>query len=83
MDERSTSETCIHPLVTPLEGQGAKFIESAGSLLELIRPVLVTGQTSLTRDMGRQRARSAPEGNQDKRNLHLDQHLQIKLITSA
>ena len=50
LDERSTSETCIHPLVTPLEGQGAKFIESAGSLLELIRPVLVTGQTGLTRD---------------------------------
>ena len=54
MDERSTSETCIHPLVTPLEGQGAKFIESAGSLLELIRPVLVTGQTGLTRDNHRQ-----------------------------
>ena len=83
LEECSTSKTSIHPHMTPPEDQGAKTVKSAGSQLELVRPVLVTGQTSLTRDKGRQRARSAPEGNQDKRNLHLDQHLQVKLITSA
>jgi hypothetical protein len=39
LEECSTSETCIHPLVTPPEGQGAKFTESVASLLEPVRPV--------------------------------------------
>ena len=54
LEECSTSETCIHPLVTPPKGQGAKFTESVASLLEPVRPVLVTGQTGLTRDNRRQ-----------------------------
>ena len=39
LEECATSETCIHPLETPLEDQGAETIKSAGSQLEPVRPV--------------------------------------------
>ena len=43
LEECSTSETCIHPLETPHKDQGAESTKSAGSQVEPIRPVLVTG----------------------------------------
>jgi len=43
LEECSTSETCIHPLMTPPKDQGAESTESAGSQVEPVRPVLVTG----------------------------------------
>ena len=39
LEECSTSETCIHPLMTPPEDQGAESTESAGSQVEPVRPV--------------------------------------------
>ena len=54
LEECSTLETCINPYVTPPEDQGEKSTESTGSLLELVRLVLVTGQTGLTKDKSRQ-----------------------------
>jgi len=50
LEECSTSETCIHPHMTPPEDQGAKIVKSTGSQLKPDRPVIVTGQTGLTRD---------------------------------
>jgi len=41
----TTTSTHTHPLVTPPEDQGAESIESAGSLVESVRPVTLTGQT--------------------------------------
>ena len=43
LEECSTSETCIHPLETPHKDQGAESTKSAGSQVEPVRPVLVTG----------------------------------------
>ena len=51
LEEYSTLEKCIHPLMTSPEDQGAKSTESAGSQVEPVRLVLVT---SLTRDKRRQ-----------------------------
>ena len=72
LEEYTTSENYTHPLVTSSDDQGRKEKKSIGSLLEPVRP-----------GKGAKRARSALEGDQDKRNLHLDPHLQVKLITSA
>ena len=41
----TTTTTHTHPLVTPPEDQGAKEDKSAGSLLEPVRSVTLTGQT--------------------------------------
>ena len=49
LEEYTTAATYNHPLVTPPKDQGANVEKSDGSLLELVRPVLVTDQTSLTR----------------------------------
>ena len=46
----TTTSTHTHPLVTPPEDQGAESIESAGSLVEPVRPVTLTGQTGLTKN---------------------------------
>ena len=75
LEECATSETCIHPLETPHKDRGAESTKSAGSQVEPVRPVCPGTSADW--------ARSALEGDQDKRNLHLDQHLQVKLITSA
>ena len=51
MEECSTATTTpTHPLVTPPEDQRAKSIESAGSLVESVRPVTLTGQTGLIKN---------------------------------
>jgi len=50
LEECTTTTTHSHPLVTPSKEQGAKSTEYAGSQLELVRPVHVTGQTGLTRN---------------------------------
>ena len=50
LEECSTSETYIHLLMTPPEDQGAESTESAGTQVEPVRPVLLTGQTGLPRD---------------------------------
>ena len=39
----TTTSTHTHPLVTPPEDQGAKENKSAGSQLEPVRPVILTG----------------------------------------
>ena len=49
IEEYITSENHTHPLVASSDDQGRKGAKSAGSLLEPIRPVCVTGQTGLTR----------------------------------
>ena len=54
LEDCSTFETWIHPLVTPPEDQGAETVKAAGSQLEPVRLVLVTGQTGLTKDKSRQ-----------------------------
>ena len=54
LEECSTSETCIHPLETPHEDQGAESTKSASSKVEPVRLVSVTGQTGLPRDKRRQ-----------------------------
>ena len=46
----TTTTTHTHPLVTPPEDQGAKEDKPAGSQLEPVRPVTLTGQTGLTRN---------------------------------
>ena len=48
LEEHTTTATCANPLVTPPEDQGGRATKSAGSQLEPVRPVLVTGQTGLT-----------------------------------
>ena len=50
LEECTTTATHTHPLVTPPEDQGAESIESASSLVELVRPVTLTDQTGLTRN---------------------------------
>ena len=50
LEECTTTATHTHPLVTPPEDQGAKEDKSAGSQLEPVRPVTLTGQTGLTRN---------------------------------
>ena len=72
LEEYITSENHTHPLVPPFDDQGRKEKKSAGSLLELVRP----GDSA-------RRARSAPDGDQNKHKLHMSQHLQVMLITSA
>ena len=42
-EEYTTAAANTHPLVTPHEDQGARTAVSAGSLLELVRPVLLGG----------------------------------------
>ena len=54
LEECSTLEKCILPLMTSPEDQGAKSTESASSQVEPVRLVLVTGQTGLTKDKSRQ-----------------------------
>ena len=49
LEECTTIETYTYPLMTPSKDQRAKSSESAGSLLEPVRPVPVTGQTGLIR----------------------------------
>ena len=49
LEEYITSENRTHPLVASSDDQGRKGAKSAGSLLEPVRPVCVTGQTGLTR----------------------------------
>jgi len=51
LEECSTLEKCILPLMTSPEDQGAKSTESASSQVEPVRLVLVTG---LTRDKRKQ-----------------------------
>jgi hypothetical protein len=48
--ECTTTTTHTLPLETPPEDQGAKEDKSAGSLLEPVRPVTLTGQTGQTRN---------------------------------
>ena len=43
LEECTTTATHTHPLVTPREDQGAKENKSAGSQLEPVRPVILTG----------------------------------------
>jgi hypothetical protein len=43
LEECTTTTTLTHPLVTPPDDQGAESTESAGSLLEPVRPVTLTG----------------------------------------
>ena len=43
LDEHTTVTANTHPSVTPHEDQGARTAVSAGSLLELVRPVLLGG----------------------------------------
>ena len=50
LEECTTTETYTHPLVTPPEDQGAESIESAGSLVESVRPVTLTDQTGLIKN---------------------------------
>jgi hypothetical protein len=49
LEEYSTATINTHPHVTLHEDQGARIAMSAGSLLELVRPVSKTGQTGPTR----------------------------------
>ena len=49
LEEYTTSENYTYPPVTSSNDQGRKEKKSASSLLEPVRPVCVTGQTSLTR----------------------------------
>jgi hypothetical protein len=39
LEKYTTTETCTHPLTTPPEDKGTKRSESAGFLLEPVRPV--------------------------------------------
>ena len=48
LEECTTTTTYTHPPVTPLEDQEVKIEKSTGSLVELVRPVQLTGQTGLT-----------------------------------
>jgi len=82
LEECATSETCIHPLETPHKDRGAESTKSAGSQVEPVRPVLVTGQTGLPRDK-RRLSKKCSRRRSRQAQLHLDQHLQVKLITSA
>ena len=49
LEEYTTSENYTYPPVTSSNDQGRKEKKSAGSLLEPVRPVCVTGLTGLTR----------------------------------
>ena len=49
LEENSTTTIDTHPLVTSSDDQGARSKMSAGSLLEPVRSVHVTGQTGLSR----------------------------------
>jgi len=72
LEEYITSENHTHPLVASSDDQGRKGAKSVGSLLEPVRP----GDSA-------KRAKSAPDGDQGKQELHMSQHLQMMLITSA
>ena len=54
LEDCSTFETGIHPLVTPPEDQGAESTKSASSQVELVRLVSGIGRTGLPRDRHRQ-----------------------------
>ena len=75
LEEYTTSENHTHPLVASSDDQGRKGAKSTGSLLEPVRPVQ-PGDSA-------RRAKSAPDGDQGKQELHMSQHLQVMLITSA
>jgi len=81
LEECITTATNTHPLVTPPEDQGAKEDKSAGSQLEPVRPVTLTGQIGLTRNQKKKSKKCSRR--RSRQVLPQSQHLSVMLITSV
>ncbi|KAG2655193.1 hypothetical protein PVAP13_1NG547001 [Panicum virgatum] len=84
LEECTTTTIHSHPFVTPSEEQGAESTDSAGSHLEPIRSVRVTGQTCLTKNQkkkskkcSRRRSRQAQASETSASSTSLEKKIQM------